>query len=258
MIAASLTEIANFYGTDKGTVGPSKQWGAMNYTDVYEAYLTPYRNSPITILEIGLGVQGETWKANIVHGRNEGGASLKMWYDYLPNASIYGIDVNPCPNLNNDRITTFVADQSDIQQLESFIQATNNTEFDVIIDDGSHRPDHQQISLEFFFQKLKNGGIYFIEDLASNGTEDSTNTRSTCNYVKNTRNVLKHLKKHGTPAEPNAFQDSAYLIEHIAYLNFHAPNHIVDISPQRSLRHPFKTTVHHEPDTELLCAIGKK
>ena len=38
-------------------------------------------------------------------------------------------------------------------------------EFDVIIDDGSHRPMHQQISLVSLYPHLKPGGQYIIEDL---------------------------------------------------------------------------------------------
>jgi hypothetical protein len=108
---SSLTEIANHYGTDKGTIGPSPDFPGHNYTDIYEAYLGRFRQSPVTLLEIGLGVVGDRWDAKIVQGRNTGGASLKMWYDYFPNARIYGLDINDCSYLANDRVRTFVADQ---------------------------------------------------------------------------------------------------------------------------------------------------
>ena len=63
IMTKSLTELANQYGTDKGTVGPVRTWSAHNYTDIYEAYLERYRLSTLTILEIGLGVTGDRWKA---------------------------------------------------------------------------------------------------------------------------------------------------------------------------------------------------
>ena len=78
-----LTEIANHFGTDKGTQGPSENWNAHNYTDVYDAYLNTFRDSPINFLEIGLGVTGKNWRADIVHGKNSGGASIKMWHEYF-------------------------------------------------------------------------------------------------------------------------------------------------------------------------------
>ncbi|MGB5705459.1 MAG: hypothetical protein WBM41_01400, partial [Arenicellales bacterium] len=118
-MSQSLTELANLYATDKGTIGPSTEWGAHNYTDIYEGYLYRYRQSLIHFLEIGLGVTGDQWESHIVHGRNTGGASLRMWYDYFHNAKIFGMDVNPCSYLDNDRIKTFVADQGKIEDLDA-------------------------------------------------------------------------------------------------------------------------------------------
>ena len=113
----SLTELANRHASDKGTKGPSQTWPVHNYTDVYEAYLHEFRDKEVSLLEIGLGVSGKQWHSAIVHGRNTGGASLKMWYDYFPKARIYGLDVNPCPELDNDRIKTFVGHQGKTDDL---------------------------------------------------------------------------------------------------------------------------------------------
>ena len=258
MTTKSLTEIANLHGTDKGTIGPSPKWSAHNYTDIYEAYLERYRYSAITILEIGLGVVGDRWDARIVHGRNKGGASLKMWYEYFPNASIYGIDVNDCSYLDNDRIKTFVADQGNIHDLEAFTEVIEGIDFDIIIDDGSHRPDHQQISLSYFFRKLKSGGHYFIEDLLLNGLGDSARGRHVCDKVKNTRIVLKQFRKYGKFLEPNALVDQTYLKTNIAYLNFHVPIQHVKPVFCASFRRPFKKVFQYKPDTEDLCVLRKK
>ena len=143
MTTRSLTEIANKYGSDKGTSGPSKEWGAHNYTDIYDAYLEKIRFFEISLLEIGIGVRGENFDAKIVHGSNySGGASLKMWFDYFPNANILGIDINPASHLDNDRTQTFIVNQGSVEDLQRFIDVTDGIEFDVIIDDGSHRQDH--------------------------------------------------------------------------------------------------------------------
>src|SRR5262249_6120154 len=151
-----------------------------------EAYLGPLRYSPISLLEIGLGVLGDRWNARIVQGRNTGGASIKMWHDFFPKAKVFGIDINPCPYLDNDRLKTFVADQSSVPELEAFVNAANVGLFDVIIDDGSHLPHHQQISLSFFFRRLKSGGLYFIEDLGRNGLGDATKGKPDWSHVRNT------------------------------------------------------------------------
>lgn len=243
----TLTEIANWHGTDKGTVGPTSAWEPHNYTDIYEAYLARHRQAAIHILEIGLGVTGPRWETAIVQGRNTGGASVKMWHDYFPNGRVHGIDVNPCPYLDNDRISTFIADQGSLEDLEAFVTATGGIEFDVIIDDGSHRPDHQQISLGFLFKKLKGGGIYFIEDLLANGLGDDLALfgQRASDSVMNTRSVLEHFRQTGQFMAPNALPNPDYLREQIAYLAFHCPKPWVD-----GIRYP--------TGSEQLCAITKK
>jgi hypothetical protein len=258
MPVKTLTELANQYGTDKGTVEPRPNWGSHNYTDIYSAYLERHRFAPLNILEIGLGVLGDRWDSRIVHGRNSGGASLKMWYDYFPNASIYGIDVNECSYLNNERVKTFVADQGSPAELAAFLEAAGNIQFDVIIDDGSHRPDHQQISFSFLFESLKPGGLYFIEDLWSVGHGDGATGRHACDEVANTRRVLKHFREHGTFLEPNALIQPDKLAGEIAYINFHRCQQGAEVKLRPSMRRPFKKMIRHKPDTELLCAIEKK
>src|SRR5665213_3533445 len=99
-----------------------------------------------------LGVAGPNFSARIAQGRNAaGGASMRMWYRYLTKASIFGIDINPAKFLDNDRIVTAVVDQSDPDQLRDFMAKSGVELFDFIIDDGSHLPHHQQITLSVLF-----------------------------------------------------------------------------------------------------------
>ena len=258
MAAVSLTQLANRYGSDKGTIGPTPECDAHNYTDIYEAYIGRHRYAPLNILEIGLGVLGDKWDARLVQGRNTGGASLKMWYDYFPSATIFGIDINPCPYLDNERIRTFVADQGNVSDLESFVAAAKGIEFDLIIDDGSHRPDHQQIAFGFFFKKLRSGGLYFIEDLGRNGLGDGATGRSASDKVINTRRILKYFCEQGQFLEPNALLDPGYLTKNIASLNSHATKPSVRFAISASIRRPLKKTLRYKSDSELLCAIRKK
>ncbi|MGH8862769.1 MAG: hypothetical protein ACRDVG_16310, partial [Jatrophihabitantaceae bacterium] len=219
----SLTELANHYGSDKGTTGPSPQWPAHNYADVYEAYLGGLRHKPIRFLEIGLGVPGENWTANIAHGKNTGGgASIKTWYDYFPNAKIIGGDINPAGHLDNDRVTTYVLDQGDRAQLDDFV-AKSGGDFDVIIDDGSHRPDHQQVTFAALFPHLKAGGLYFIEDLMRNGVGDPNRGRYSAAHVLNTRKLFRAFAQQGKFPEPNDLSDAGKLAADIESVAFHTP-----------------------------------
>ncbi len=257
----SLTLLANKYGSDKGTEGPDKGWDAHNYTDIYEAYLWRRRNDPIRILEVGLGVTGESWRADIQTGRNQaGGASLKMWHDYFPNARIHGLDINPAHHLDNDRISTHIIDQGDSAQLQAFAKEFAGDGFDVIVDDGSHRPDHQQITLSILFYFLKPEGLYFIEDLMSNGIGDPDHGRFTDNSVVNTRRVLKHFAATGRFASPNKLSNPAGLAERIGGVRFHVPTRKIRLLPaSNSWRKPsrlLQPTYSFGEDSETICVLN--
>lgn len=153
MHAASLDEIACKYGTDKSS-GFRRVGGAPghNYTPLYEQYFHSLRHKPIKLLEIGF----------------EFGLSAHMWDEYFTKGSLHFIDYHgPFFQYKkglSDRCNFYVADQSNVSDLQQFInQAGGN--FDIIIDDGSHVSAHQIISFEFLFPYVKSGGIYIIEDL---------------------------------------------------------------------------------------------
>jgi hypothetical protein len=224
---ASLTELSNRFGSDKGTVGPGPGFAGHNYTPVYEAYLGGYRDRAFSLVEIGLGVQGNRWEAKIVQGRNTGGASVKMWREYFPRAHIYGLDVNECAYLDDERTRTFVADQGNVEDLAGFVEAVPS--FDVVIDDGSHRPDHQQISLDFLFPHLSPGGLYFIEDLLDNGLGDGRTGRLASDRVLNTRNVLTHYLATDTLPEPHALANFESWQVDVAGIDLHASGRLCAI-----------------------------
>jgi len=253
----SLTEIADAHGCDKGRLGPSRIYGGHNYTDIYEAYLSRLRGEPLRIFEIGIGVNGAASREYIAHGRNRGGgASLKMWYEYFPRAEIFAIDVNAAPHLDNGRVKTFVADQSDAEDIGNVLRLSGNAPFDIIIDDGSHRPDHQQASLGLLFPALKSGGLYFIEDLEENGSGDNAFGRHACASVLNTRRVLKGFIETGQFPTPNALGDTAYLAAHIANISFHTPRARAD--PLSLFKKTRNTKLRYRRGSEKLAAIVKR
>ncbi|MCX2933911.1 class I SAM-dependent methyltransferase [Mycobacterium sp. CVI_P3] len=144
----TLSEIMDTNRSDKGTATGE----AHGYTAYYERWLEALRNEPLRVLEIG------------VCDPRMPGASLKGWYEYFPHAKIFGYDIVDGHRFDNDRVVTFVGDQSDRRDLERFVEFSGG-EFDVIIDDGSHRAMHQQVSLAYLFPHLKPGGQYIIEDM---------------------------------------------------------------------------------------------
>jgi SAM-dependent methyltransferase len=116
------------------------------YHRIYPWFLAHLRNEAISLLEIGLNQNN----------------SITLWKEYFKDVSIYGIDISPKENVINAKI--FKVDQSKQQELDNFVK-TVNKQFDVIIDDGSHVPDHQLKTINTFWQLLKPGGVYIIEDV---------------------------------------------------------------------------------------------
>jgi 23S rRNA U2552 (ribose-2'-O)-methylase RlmE/FtsJ len=98
------------------------------------------------------------------------GNSLRCWSEYFKNAKIYGIDIYDCSQVNTETITTFIADQSNNNQLQNVINNINDS-IDIIIDDGSHNGIHQVSSFMFLNKFLSQNGIYVIEDVQSNNIE---------------------------------------------------------------------------------------
>lgn len=119
------------------------------YFDVYERYCSRYRGKESYLLEIGV------FK----------GGSLDMWQAFLgKNAHIYGVDIDSSAQvLEEEGYTIYIGDQGDIAFLKTLQEQM--PQLDIIIDDGGHYP-HQQIrSLIALFPKLRNGGVYIVEDV---------------------------------------------------------------------------------------------
>lgn len=137
----SLTDIGRKNFTEKANLG---------FLDIYEEHWKPLEYKPITLLEIGV----------------YNGNSIKTWTDWFPNALIIGIEKNPQPlvhEMEENRVRFFIGDQADTQFLANM--CIEFPEFDIIIDDGGHHWDEQQISFTYLWDHVKSGGMYIIEDL---------------------------------------------------------------------------------------------
>ncbi|PWL24149.1 MAG: hypothetical protein DCO96_15275 [Fluviicola sp. XM-24bin1] len=138
----SLPELCDTFRTDKC---PDRH----NFLEVYEPLFEPMRDDSIRFFEIGILT----------------GLSHLMWVNYFQNAEVFGIDIKDySAAAAGSGIQTFVADQSNRQDLYAFMRASG-ANFDVILDDGGHAMDHQQISLGCMFQAVKPGGMFIIEDV---------------------------------------------------------------------------------------------
>jgi hypothetical protein len=128
-----------------------------NYDDYYINMLRGIRYKKLKILEIGIG--GHVEEKFL-------GGSLLLWNSYCPRSKIYGVDLSNKTLFNKyKRIQTFVLDQSDKDDLESF--AIKHGPFDIIIDDGSHLTDHILTSFNALYKYVNENGYYVIEDMGT-------------------------------------------------------------------------------------------
>lgn len=90
--------------------------------------------------------------------------SIRMWEEFFPNATIYGLDIDPkCKQFEGGRRRILIADQSNADFCRQVIRETGR-DIDIVIDDGSHRIEHQLKSFSLFFPTLTEHGIYVVED----------------------------------------------------------------------------------------------
>jgi methyltransferase family protein len=127
----------------------SDKWSL--YLDVYENLFLPLRDERINLLEIGI----------------QNGGSLEIWAAYLNNAKrIVGCDIDPrCGKLqfSDPRISLLIGDAGSEATAADILAV--QPEFDVIIDDGSHRPKDVVRCFSRYFSALRNGGWYIVEDM---------------------------------------------------------------------------------------------
>ncbi|MEK7113092.1 MAG: hypothetical protein AAB875_07320 [Patescibacteria group bacterium] len=154
-----LCKIAYKYGTDKCPKLAEDNNGGHTYTPVYYDFLKD-KGDVKKVLEIGIGSR-ESMNWNPEH--HQVGASLKMWRDFFPEAHIYGVDIDETAIFQDDRITTYKLDSTRGGDISWLFKQTG-TDFDVVIDDGSHRTYDQLRTFRLIFPHLKKDALYFIED----------------------------------------------------------------------------------------------
>jgi hypothetical protein len=96
------------------------------------------------------------------------GASLRGWRELFPHAHVYGADVDTTILFEEDRIKTFRCDQLDEESIRVlWSQPDLQAGMDIIIEDGLHTFEANVSFLEGSVERLRTGGIYVIEDIAT-------------------------------------------------------------------------------------------
>lgn len=135
-----LHDLGMQYQTDKATYH--------KYMDFYEQFFGPIRFDVRKVIEIG------------VHR----GSSIRVWLDYFPNATIYGIDYIHCELVSQHDRFVYITKNA---LLEEVYSSFADNDIDILIDDGSHKISHQQDAIKFYWSKIKHGGYFVMEDLST-------------------------------------------------------------------------------------------
>lgn len=164
-----LSEIANFYATDKGTSNKNDlYWGkdypnhfCMHYTKIYEKYMNSERLNNINFFEIGVCDKRFPY------------ASAKMWMTYFKNINLICVDnfwgnfleekLEEINELNQNGINFIYADQGNFNDWNHI--KSLNIKYNFIVEDGSHWPNHMMVSLWQCCSLVESNGYYFMEDI---------------------------------------------------------------------------------------------
>jgi len=86
--------------------------------------------------------------------------------DFFPSASIIGADIDTEILSTEDRIRTFYVDQTNEKSICELWKNLESVQFDLMIDDGLHTFEGGLTLLINLLHKLKDDGVYVIEDVA--------------------------------------------------------------------------------------------
>jgi len=161
-MTTELCKIAFYYRTDKC---PQIRH---SYTSFYHNLFKDKRNEVKKVFEMGIGFPGTMGHVEKKIGKPYiTGASLMMWRDYFPNATVYGADWDGRAMVEGEeRIKTFICDERYAQDIKLMIDKTGR-DIDIFIDDGAHEHKFQVFLAKTVLPLLKKDVIYIIEDVFS-------------------------------------------------------------------------------------------
>ena len=162
----SLVEIADNERTDKNTVH--------SYLPLYQELLKGKKETAKNVLEVGIYT----------------GGSIKLWSDFFPNATTYGLDIIADYHIwdelkNKDRIKLYTSYDAynDGDFNTNFLN--KDTRFDFMLDDGPHTLESMKQFIKLYSQVMTDDGILIIEDVQS------------YDWIEVLKNeVPEHLKKY--------------------------------------------------------------
>ena len=148
------------------------------YHRFYWRYLPAARRG-VRIFEIGVGREG---------------GSVSMWRKLYPEATIVVLEhptgIGERFTTSDPRVVVVRGDQADAATLR---ECAEHGPFDLIVDDGSHFPEHQMLAFETLFAAVKPGGVFIIEDIETSYWPVGHQLYG--NYMTGETNVVESFKR---------------------------------------------------------------
>jgi hypothetical protein len=162
----SLEQIVDNERTDKNTVH--------SYLPLYQELLKGKKDTAKNVLEVGIYT----------------GGSIKLWSDFFPNATTYGLDIIADHHIwdelkNKERIKLYTSYDAYDEITFKLNFLCKGIKFDFLLDDGPHSLESMKQFIKLYSQIMTDDGILIIESVQS------------YDWIKVLKNeVPEHLKKY--------------------------------------------------------------
>jgi hypothetical protein len=153
---ASLEALFNRHMSDKSS--------RHDYHRIYAALFAD-PGSVKRVVEIGIGSPNPRFVSSMGEKHTGAGGSLRAFRDYFPKAEIFGFDIDEDALFYEDRLQTFLVDQTDSQSLEVALSRFVTDPVDLFIDDGLHSIEANLRTLVAGLKAVRPGGWLCIEDI---------------------------------------------------------------------------------------------
>jgi hypothetical protein len=191
------------YGSDKGGLEKVFKgeemfpWPVHTYADLYERLFYQSRNNILNVLECGIGTTNINIESNMSKNGSPG-ASLRVLRDYFPNAQVVGLDIDENVMFSDERIKTYVTDQTSSLSIQATLKLIGPVNFDLVIDDGLHTYMAAKTLFKNLESRLSETFIYIIEDVREfyfSEFQELSKSKYIVDFVKLERNKGLHIKR---------------------------------------------------------------
>ena len=183
----SLEQLVDNLRTDKNT--------SHSYLPLYQTLLEGKKETAKNVLEVG-----------IYHG-----GSIKLWSDFFPNATVYGLDIMNNSLVwegiqNNDKIKLYTSYDAYDEITFKLNFLSKGIKFDFMLDDGLNSLDSMKKFIKLYSQIMSDDGILIIEDVQSFDWIE---------ILKNEvpEHLQKYIKVYDLRSNKNQYDDIVFTID---------------------------------------------